>query len=136
MGWFFDLMRQAEHGEFVDEIVRLRAEVERYHDTFNTLGWDILQQNELIESLQADAEAGRRLKAALPTTADGVTVVPEINSVWHHDFEGSTSHIYSLANGGRASWGGGAYERPISECYSTLEALRAAAGEEGEVDDE
>ncbi len=109
-------------------VARLEEEVERYKqiDEVRSL---LLDDN--VEEIMKLVEAGR----CLPVTANGVRVVPEVTAVYHRDFKGSTSHICSIANGGRALWGGGAYERPISECHSTLESLHAAAGE-GEVKDE
>jgi hypothetical protein len=86
--------------------------------------------------LKKDAAAGRRL----PLTADGVRVVPNVDQVWFRpqpDGPVVRTHGYYLRECGywvtRIING---MNKPVSECFSTLEALRAGELDRAGGDDE
>ncbi len=94
------------------ENTRLREQVERNHETFNLLGWDILEQNQVIEQLQADAEAGRRLRELIQQSLG----------------DGEIEAVCGFRLGGKFSCG---------ECFAcrAYEALQAASDTTGGGDD-
>lgn len=121
---------------------KLRAEVERlkaFEGNYRRLKAFISEPLDNTDQILADAEAGRRL----PLTADGVRVVPGMDEVAHprRPDEWLCMCRATGADGVRrwVAYDDDANLYPMSECCSTLEAMRDAQQQqqdESEVDDE
>ena len=82
---------------------------------------------ERVAEMQAEIERLRAIVDKLPKTADGVTVVPDIDDVWESPGEGmnKATRLSVLFHGQFHS----GIRNNIHQLYSTREAAEAAGGE-------
>ena len=73
-----------------------------------------------VKALASEVGRLQSIVDRLPTTADGVPVVPGIDRVWHPDFQGAGTPRDERF----AYWA--CYNRGIGTCYSTREAAEKA----------
>lgn len=113
-------------GEVLSQSSRAWADVSRLVQNYTDLLADRARLAAEVESLRAVVER-------LPKTADGVVLVPELDSVFHPGFDSEGD----IERSGEVEWVGMFYAAdadgtgtvwtyPVSNCYSTRAAAEAA----------